>query len=174
MLNFHIFGSNSLYMKLLKLAGMLFSCMLGMYGYSQEAVTSSGGNGSSGNGSVSYSIGQLVYSTAIGPRNSVTHGVQQPYEIQVTNIAENAPEINLQFSTYPNPTTDWLNLKIENYNGEPLTYSLIDMFGKEILQNEITGAETNISMSEYASATYFLKVLNNNTELKAFKILKNH
>jgi hypothetical protein len=42
-----------------------------------------------------------------------------------------------------------------------------------LLDNKIVGNETNIVMSNYVSATYFLKVTDNNKLIKTFKIIKH-
>lgn len=49
----------------------------------QVNMTASGGNATGSLGTVSYSVGQVVYTTNIGAPGSVTQGVQQPYEIQM-------------------------------------------------------------------------------------------
>lgn len=38
---------------------------------------------------------------------------------------------------------------------------------------KVNGIETNIDLSELIPATYFLKVIENNKEIKTFKIIKN-
>lgn len=139
----------------------------------QEAIPASGGDASGSGGSVSYSVGQLVYTNNQGTNGTITQGVQQSYEISVVSGLEEATSINLICSAYPNPTTDYLVLKVENYDIENLSYQLSDIDGKllEILKPE--GNETFIVMSNFVPAIYFLKVIQNNKELKTFKIVKN-
>ena len=74
---------------------------------------------------------------------------------------------------YPNPATDFIRLKIENYEVENLRYQLYDINGSLLQDNKIEGNETNIVMSNYVSATYFLKVTDNNKVVKTFKIIKH-
>ncbi|HNW68057.1 MAG TPA: T9SS type A sorting domain-containing protein [Bacteroidales bacterium] len=139
----------------------------------QESVNTTGGNALGGGGSASYSVGQVVYATNTGTNGSVAEGVQQPYEISVVTEIEEAKGINLSILAYPNPTTDYLELKVESEKLKDLSYQLYDMNGK-LLQNEkITGNQTNILMSNLAPATYFVKVIQGNKEVKTFKIIKN-
>ena len=67
----------------LKLSTVLLLCF-GMFGLqAQQVVTTSGGNASGSGGSVSYTVGQIVYTTNTDSNGSVAQGVQQPYEISV-------------------------------------------------------------------------------------------
>jgi len=140
----------------------------------QEAVLTSGGEATGNGGTVSYSIGQVAYS-AIGTNGSVTQGVQQVYEI-TTVLGLELTNITLEVSIYPNPTTDYLQLKIENDESshiEELNYQLFTMEGKLVDSKKIMGSETRIPMEEFRTSTYLLKVANSQTTLKTFRIIKN-
>ena len=147
---------------------------LGLTGVqAQTSVNATGGDASGGGGSVSYSVGQVVYTTHTGTSGSVAEGVQQPYEISVVTGLEEAQSINLSVTAYPNPTTDYLTLRIDEFEISNLSFQLYDMNGK-LLQNEkITGNQTSIVMSNLLPATYFVKVIQGNKEVKTFKIIKN-
>lgn len=139
----------------------------------QTAVTATGGNASGSGGSVSYSVGQVAYQTHTGTNGSVAEGVQQPYEISVVTAIEEAKGINLSVTAYPNPTNDYLTLSIDELDISNFSYQLYDMNGK-LLQNEkITSNQTSITMSNLVPATYFVKVIKGNKEVKTFKIIKN-
>ena len=139
----------------------------------QEAILATGGEASGSGGSASYSVGQVVYTTNTGTNGSVAQGVQQPYEISVVAGIEQARDIKLECTAYPNPTTDYLILKVENNDNENLSYQLYNINGKLIENKKLTSSETTISIANLNSATYFLKVSDNNKELKTFKIIKN-
>lgn len=158
--------------KRLKLSALLL-LGLGLTGLqAQKSVNTTGGNASGSEGSMSYSIGQVVYQTHTGTNGSVAEGVQQPHEISVVTAIEEAKGINLSVSAYPNPTTDYLILSINEFDNSNLSYQLYDMHGK-LLQNEkITGNQTSIVMSNLVPATYFVKVTKTNKEIKTFKIIR--
>jgi hypothetical protein len=139
----------------------------------QEAIPASGGNASGSGGTVSYSVGQLVYTTNTGTSGYVAQGVQQPYKISVVTEIEKAKGITLECSVYPNPATDYVKLKVENYETENLAYWLYDINGKLLENKKIDSSETSINMEAFISAIYFLKVIDNNKEVKTFKIIKN-
>ena len=147
--------------------------LLGLGGlYAQETVTTTGGEATGTGGKASYSVGQVVYTANIGTNGSVAQGVQQPYEISTTT-GVNETAINLELSVYPNPTTNYLQLKVESEKLESLTYQLIDLQGKVIENKTVNSNYTNISLEGQATATYFLNVVKNNQLVKTFKIIKN-
>jgi Secretion system C-terminal sorting domain len=138
----------------------------------QEAIPATGGNASGSGGSVSYTIGQIVYMTNIGTNGSVTQGIQQPYEILVITGIPEAKDITIEILVYPNPVTDNLKLEIKNYEIQNLRYKLYDNNGKLLQENKIEGNETNIIMNNLIPAIYFLKVTDNKKIVKTFKIIK--
>ena len=144
----------------------------------QETIPATGGIASGNGGSVSYSLGQVIYTTNTGTNGSVAQGVQQPYEISVVTGIEEAIGINVSVSVsvsaYPNPVTEFLKLKVESYKVEDLSYQLYDMNGRLLENKKITGNETSIAMSNHSPAIYFLKITEANKEVKTFKIIKNH
>jgi len=137
----------------------------------QDAILASGGNGSNIGGSVSYSIGLVVYTTYTGTNGSMAQGVQQPFEISVG--MDEIKGVSLYCSAYPNPATDFLTLKVENLDYSTLTFFLYDMNGTLLESKKLAGNETNIAMSNLIPATYFLKVTDLNQDVKTFKIIKN-
>jgi hypothetical protein len=160
-----------------KLLILVFASQLnfGSLVLAQEAVTIAGGNASGSGGSASYTVGQIVYTTKTGSSGSVAQGVQQPFEISVVSGINEIPGILLQCSVYPNPTTDLLILKIDasaTPGFQSLSYQIYDMNGKLLLSKKLTGNETSISMENLVPATYFLKVIQSDKEVKAFKIIK--
>ena len=140
----------------------------------QEAISSAGGNTPvGGQGSVSYSVGQVIYTTSTGTTGSMLQGVQQPYEISVINGIEEARDINLLVSAYPNPTIDHLILRVDNLEITNLTFQLYDISEKVLDSGRLSENENSIDMSRFMPAMYFLKVTENNKEIKTFRIIKN-
>ena len=160
-------------LKRLKLSAVLL-LGLGLTGLqAQESVNATGGDASGSGGTVSYSVGQVVYTNNTGTNGSVAQGVQQAFEISVVTGIEEAKGINLSVSAYPNPTTDYLTLSISEFEISNLTYQLYDISGKLLQSEKITGNQTNIVMSNLVPANYFVKVIAGNQLIKEFKIIKN-
>jgi len=139
--------------------------------YAQEAIPTSGGDASSNKGSVSYSVGQIVYSSNTATNGTVTQGVQQAYEIYVTTGIEETG-INLSVLAYPNPVINYLKLKLESKKLESLSYQLYNIQGKLLQSGKIEGTESQIDMSNYVPSTYFVRIINQNQSIKEFKIIK--
>lgn len=141
--------------------------------HAQKANTSSGGNAIGTGGTVCYSVGQINFSTIMSTTGSVSQGVQQPFEIFALTGVDDAKELSINLSAFPNPIVDYLTLTIESASAKNLTYQLFDTNGKLITSQKSDGLQTKISMINYAAATYFITVIENNKPLKTFKIIKN-
>ena len=139
----------------------------------QQNTVASGGNASGIGGTVSYSLGQVVYTRAEGSGGSVAQGVQQPFEIAVVLDLEEAKGITLHSTLYPNPTSGSVTLLIENYDIEDLSYSIFDLNGRILSNDKISSNQTQISMENFAKEMYHITIMKLNKELKTFKIIKN-
>lgn len=153
----------------LKLSVLLLG--LGLIAQAQQAVTASGGDATGNGGTLAYSVGQVVYTTCTGASGTVAQGVQQPYEISIVLGIDNH-QFSLDLQAFPNPTTDYLHLKVESEALNDLTFQLIDLNGKLIESKIISSTTETIHLGDLPSATYFLKVNNKNNALKTFKIIK--
>ena len=151
---------------------MLFCSGLCTVLQGQEVIPATGGNTVGSGGSVSYTVGQITYSTISGANGKVAQGVQQPYEISVVTAVRNTEEINLKCSVYPNPTSDITNLVFESPDFENLRIRLFDINGVLLQDKKVETRETEISLENLSSSVYFLKVILNNKEVKIFKIIK--
>ena len=158
---------------MLKIMGCIAIAVLsGAFCSAQQAVSSAGGNATGSGGTVSFTSGQTSYTALISGSGSVVEGVQQPFEIQVVTQLAPASEITLACEAYPNPTTDFLILKIHRDQIDNMSYRLIDLNGKLLEEAFIGDTETTISLKHYKSANYLLKVLDNSKEVMTFKITK--
>ena len=145
----------------------------------QEVIPCAGGMAAGNGGSASYSIGQVVYTSYIVTTGSVAQGVQQPYEVTLINGINETGRIDLIVSAYPNPTTDYLTLKVSNLElpnditgYSVLSFQLFDISGNLLESEELAGNETSISMGNFLPGTYFLKITTGNKGIKTFKIIK--
>lgn len=140
----------------------------------QESSNASGGDALGNGGSVSYSIGQIVYHTNSGTNSiSIAEGIQQPYEISIVTSIETVTNIDLKLLVYPNPTSDFLRLIIDKNQSDGLFYQLYDLNSKLLIDKKINSSKTNIEMAHLANAIYFLSVFQGNQKIKTFKIIKN-
>jgi hypothetical protein len=144
----------------------------------QQTVSSAGGTASGPGGSVSHTVGQIVYTNNSETGGSVSQGVQQPYEISVLTGLKEAGGIMLEWSAYPNPTSDNLTISIKDYEKEgaktdDLSFKLYDISGKIVLDKRIDGNNTTIEMGGLKAGTYILRIFSGfRKEMKSFKIIK--
>jgi hypothetical protein len=142
--------------------------------HAQESTHHASGGEAIGNGgTVSYTIGQPIYTTYSGTEGEIAQGVQHAFEILVvTGIEENDMTI-LEMDVFPNPTTNVLHLRIAKYNQQDLTYQLYDNSGRLLDRQRLTSDVTSIRTEKLAAATYYLQVSNSARTLKTFQIIKH-
>jgi len=74
-------------------------------------------------------------------------------QTSVSNIKTD--ELNI----YPNPTSDKLNIKTTEINGEIAIY---DIFGNRVVHQKINNNNTEIDVSQFSQGTYLVHVISNN------------
>jgi len=170
---------------LIKIAASVGFLLLGLADlYAQEATTAAGGEASGSGGTVSYSVGQAIYTSVTGSNGSVGSGVQQSYKIssvlgaQLTYVEP--VYIDLALAVYPNPTSNYLTLTVSDIEPALRTdisawnFQLYDMQGILLERSQVTKRKTIIKMEGLPETTYFLKVSDDQTTLKTFKIVKKY
>lgn len=139
----------------------------------QSNIVASGSDASGTGGSVSYSAGQPDYTSKTGTGGVITEGIQQPFEITVVSgINENRVDLNAR--VFPNPTSDFVELHINEGISASITYELIDLNGKIIEKNHTNAPVTKVDMTSLSPGTYFLKVYSDYKTIKTFQIIKTN
>lgn len=139
----------------------------------QETILTTGGNTSATSGNISFSIGQVLFSTYADNDASVALGVQQPLEAMTIVAIKEIPGISLDIKLYPNPANELIFLETMNEMDRNLSYFLYDSKGNLLENNYLTHRLTSIRISNYSSSMYLLKIRENNLDVKTFKIIKN-
>lgn len=153
----------------LSLGLMCTFCMSQVYG--QESPVASGGEATGAGGTVSYSVGQVVYTSKSGSGGIVSEGVQQAYEIFTLDTKQTKFDVSL--AAYPNPTRDILNLEISGLNKGGLNYHLYDAQGRLLRKSPINELKSTINTSDLEPSVYYLKVMRGKKLIQSFKIVKN-
>lgn len=141
-----------------------------LLGLAQNNTVSSGSDITGSGGNVSYSVGQVFYTSADSNGISSTAGLQQAYVITSSKYDPIIP--TLQVKVYPNPAVDRLTVEVNDENGEEYTCALYDMQGKVILQSRVTD-KTSLLTQDLPASNYVLKISNAQTTVKSFHIIKN-
>lgn len=151
----------------------------------QETIPAAGGTANGQGGSVSFTVGQVIYTAISGQEHTVSQGVQQSFEISVVTSSDEILLSGIDVQAYPNPATDFITLRVEsalNKQFQQLAYELFDMTGRVLEKKTISSDHTNIPMGHLAPATYFVKVYHSaktislmqssSVQTKTFKIIK--
>lgn len=141
----------------------------------QHSVNTTGGNASNANGSVSYSIGQIVYSVYSNVDGAISEGVQQPYEIFIITSLEEFESIDLTLKVFPNPVDDRLHLEISGQDLHQLSdlqYQLLDVNGKLLKKERLIDHTALIEMGSKQPGAYFLIVTASDERIGLFRIIK--
>jgi len=139
----------------------------------QSDFVATGSNQTGSTGSVSMTVGQVSYTSESSTTGSVSSGVQQVYTIEIVDGLEQN-NVNLNLTAYPNPTTENVWLRIDSEFENILSYVIMENSGKIVSESEISGTETEISMSDLASGSYYIIVKEGQTNIKTFKIQKSN
>ncbi|HBF88411.1 MAG TPA: hypothetical protein DDX39_07175 [Bacteroidales bacterium] len=102
---------------------------------SPEVITTGGGYFENNYSSVSITIGEPISETISNGNVVITQGFQQ-VDYNITSI-EDINTISLSMSIFPNPTTDLLTIKVEDFVSQKIQYALFDISGKQLLNSEI-------------------------------------
>ena len=148
---------------------LLFSVFTTISLSAQEVVSSQGQTYSNANGSIDFTVGEVIINTGSNGTNDLTQGFHQT-NWNFLGVEDFAPDY--QATIFPNPTQDVLNIKTSVF--ENVTYTLYDAQGKLVLQNILSAEQTPIQVSQLAPGAYSLTLNNETQNLKTFKLVKSH
>lgn len=137
----------------------------------QEVIASGGDYFSNSYGSLSITLGEPVVETFLGTSKILTQGFQQT-KMDVVNI-EDLQDSKIEIEVFPNPTNNLLNIQVKNADDLKIRCKLYNSEGKLLLRHDSNLQEFNISMSQFESGSYYLRVSTNHKKLNALKIIKN-
>jgi hypothetical protein len=105
--------------------------------YTQETNSVSGGKVTGVDGSVSYTVGQTLYTTHTSEAGSLHQGIQQGFDfVTLSNPA--LTEVTLKAFTYPNPTTEFIILAIKDGSLTAVSYAMYDLLGRFVSKGTVT------------------------------------
>ncbi len=152
---------------------LLFSLLslLIVENFAQVVISTQGNSTSNSDGSLDYTIGEVVITFGTDGLIDLTQGFHQPI-LKLTTIQD--LQVDLLLEIYPNPATEQLNIQLENF--EPgYSFQLYDALGKLLLTEPLLSSNKVIPFNSYSTGLYFLVfVKGKNEKLKTFKIQKSH
>ena len=142
--------------------------------YAQEVVSSDGNYASNLNGSLSWTLGEVITETFEDQSSYLTQGFQQ-----VSLGAAGSPNnmLDMGVSVYPNPFTSYINVS-GAYTNSPFTLRIYDSQLRLVLDTEVSFSSVNdivvVPLKQLSSGLYILSMHGkNSTEIFHQRILKN-
>jgi Secretion system C-terminal sorting domain len=92
--------------------------------------------------------------------------------VGITNTYTPSP--NYQILAYPNPFNDQISFEINTKQtiNTPMTLSIVDVLGKQILREKFIGTSHNVVVSDLQTGIYFYKIENGGVVIGAGKLMK--
>jgi len=150
-------------------------CMLSVSGQQlcPEVISSAGDYFKGSEATLSWTIGETVIETFTGTNCILTQGFQQPF-ISVTGIKK-LEDKNLKIKVFPNPASDFLNVRFIATEKIDLIIELIDLNGKVLLNEKVVTDQLikQINLKYVKPGSYFLRIRTANGKiLEIYKIQK--
>ena len=143
---------------------------------SPQSVNSGGTKMTQANGSLSFTVGELVVlSQTDSDGNTLGGGFTTGAAITTVSIQETDAAV-LDVKVYPNPTSELINIQINHSTLDQVAVSINDLQGKEVYNGKYAGISNIIiiNTASYATGTYVLSLKNlNNQVLGTYKIIKH-
>ena len=165
---------------------LAFAIISSLFSFGQEADTVfiqlygiGGGYGETSKGqSLSYSMGETMVETVDNFNQTLTQGFQQNSFEAVVGVIE-IEDVAFDIEAYPNPTQDYLNIKISASNGavNAQDYDVLfyDLTGKEISleQNYEENQVIRLDLQYLPTGAYIARIVGKeNNVISNFKITK--
>ncbi len=159
-----------------KITLFIVAILIAGYTFSQtvspELISSSGDyyyNETTGY-SISWSIGEPMTASYNQAEGSVTEGFHAIESLlTIVEVVKIFNENNIII--YPNPTAELINVEYPDLKSNT-KIEIYNMQGKLMISQKITSTNEQINLSKLASSTYIVKIIEDNIELRTFKIQK--
>ena len=125
--------------------------------------------------SLCWTLGECMTETFIGTSNKLTQGFQQSsYLVTAVKPLTNN---GIQFSVYPNPTSDKVSIRIllPNETHQLYLLELFNMSGMKLFEDHSELVLYELNLAKYPTGSYMLNILNHkNMTTQQFKIIKTN
>jgi hypothetical protein len=157
-------------------AAMLMGTMSYAQSIAPQSVNSGGTKMTQANGSLSFTVGELVVlSQTDSDGNTLGGGFTAGATLTTASIQETDAAV-LDVKVYPNPTSELVNIQINHSTLDQVVVTITDLQGKEVYNGKYACIYNviGINTASYATGTYVLSLKNlNNKLLGTYKIIKH-
>lgn len=158
-------------MKAIRLIVAVVGLLMSQLVAAQNAVVAAGVKATGTGGSISYSVGPIIFKEPDGTVAST--GLQQPYEIMTLGTPSSAAS-TVGLTYYPNPTDTYLHLILNQNLFDSYAYEVLTVEGKIIMTSQpLVTVDTLIDLASQPAGIYLVTVRYQQQVLKTFKIIKH-
>ena len=144
--------------------------------HAQLSVLTTGGDISSASGTVSFSVGQVMYNHIDGEIGSLNQGVQQPYTFTIVGIED--PQEETSWQLFPNPANEFVNIQMStasHVNGShSYTARLYDMKGNLVTEKILDHEINRISLLPCIDAMYIVQISDQHHPIQSYALIKSN
>jgi hypothetical protein len=141
-----------------------------------QSVNSGGTKMTQANGSLSFTVGELVVLNLTDSQgNTLGGGFTAGATLTTASIQETDAAV-LDVKVYPNPTSELVNIRINHSTIDQVVVTITDLQGKEVYNGKYAGISNviGINTASYATGTYVISLKNlTNQVLGTYKIIKH-
>ena len=141
---------------------LIVACLILHSVNAQSNIVAGGGDAASSSGNVSYSIGQIDFQYTSSADYSVSEGVQQTYSFD-TALSIDDIQYDFQFSIWPNPSADEMNIEYTTSYELPLSLTVTDVKGAVVANRSVTQGQYSFNVNTWAAGTYYISLSNGET-----------
>jgi hypothetical protein len=157
-------------------ATMLMGAMSYAQSIAPQSVNSGGTKMTQANGSLSFTVGELVVlSHTDSEGNTLSGGFTAGASMTTVSIKDTDAAV-LDVNVYPNPTSELVNIQINHSTLDHVVVTITDSQGKEVYSGKYAGVSNviGINTASYAIGNYLLTLKKlNNQVLGTYKIIKH-
>jgi hypothetical protein len=143
---------------------------------SPQSINSNGKKMNQSNGSLSFTVGELVVLTHTDNQgNSLSNGFSSNATLSTLSVEEVSIS-NLNINVYPNPSSEVIHIDFQNTIESDLSIELIDLKGQviETERPEIESKTIKLNVSFLPTGSYFLRLKNTDNNIVGnYKLIKN-
>ncbi len=156
-----------------KTTTLIFFLFASLVATPQAGLSAGGGNASSAEASVSFTIGQVDFVNASNTNGSFNQGVQQPFEwFTIVSVAEVTSIDGL--SIFPNPTCGEIFINL-NTAKEKVIVRVYDALGKFIFSQTLSNPQNRMELGALANGAYYIHFHSENgLQNEVIKVIKTN
>ena len=157
-------------------AAMLMGTMSYGQSIAPQSVNSCGTKMTQANGSLSFTVGELVVLRQTDSQGTTLGGGFTAGATLTTVSIQETDAAVLDVKVYPIPTTELVNIQINHSTIDQVVVTVTDLQGKEVYNGKYAGISNviGINTATYATGAYMLTLKNqDNQVLGTYKIIKH-